>query len=82
LWEETKSISSIMRAAATAQIAAKEQGAKAEDPKGPWTQFYVGTKSSCTATELNPGQMYYFRVRALGTSGLSPWSDIAQKRAS
>jgi predicted phage tail protein len=40
------------------------------------------TKSGCTATGLNPGQMYYFRVRAVGTSGLSPWSDIAQKRAS
>ena len=54
----------------------------AADPNGPWTQFYVGTKSSCTATGLNPGQMYYFRVRAFGALGPGPWSDIAQKRAS
>ena len=54
----------------------------AADPVGPWTQFYVGTKSSCTAGGLNPGQMYYFRVRAVGPLGPGPWSDIAQKRAS
>jgi len=54
----------------------------AADPMGPWTQFYVGTKSSCTASGLNPGQMYYFRVRAVGPLGPGPWSDIAQKRAS
>jgi hypothetical protein len=54
----------------------------AADPAGPWTQFYVGTKSSCTASGLNPGQMYYFRVRAVGPLGPGPWSDIAQKRAS
>jgi hypothetical protein len=57
-------------------------GEWAVEPKDPWTQFYAGTKSSCTATGLNPGQMYYFRVRAVGSNGLSPWSDIAQKRAS
>jgi hypothetical protein len=54
----------------------------AADPNGPWTQFYVGTKSSCTASGLNPGQMFYFRVRAVGPLGPGPWSDIAHKRAS
>lgn len=54
----------------------------AADPAGPWTQFYVGTKSTCTAEGLNPGQMFYFRVRAVGPLGPGPWSDIAQKRAS
>ena len=54
----------------------------AADPMWPWTQLYVGTKSSCTASGLNPGQMYYFRVRAVGPLGPGPWSDIAQKRAS
>lgn len=48
---------------------------------GPWTQFYVGNTSSCTATGLVSGQMYYFRVRAVGPLGPGPWSDIAQKRA-
>jgi hypothetical protein len=57
-------------------------GEWAADPNGPWTQFYVGTKSSCTATGLNPGQMYYFRMLAVGPLGPGPWSDLAQKRAS
>lgn len=57
-------------------------GEWAADPLGPWTEFYLGTKSTCTASGLTPGGLYYFRVRALGTAGLSPWSDIAQKRAS
>lgn len=48
---------------------------------GPWTQFYIGAKSSCTATGLESGQMYYFRVRAVGPLGPGPWSDIAAKRA-
>jgi hypothetical protein len=48
---------------------------------GPWTQFYIGAASSCTATGLVPGQMHYFRVRAVGPLGPGPWSDIAQKRA-
>jgi hypothetical protein len=52
------------------------------DAAGPWTQFYVGKKSSCTATGLVPGQLYWFRVRAVGPLGAGPWSDIAQKRAS
>jgi len=48
---------------------------------GPWNQVYIGKKSSCTATDLVSGQMYYFRVRAIGTAGPGPWSDIAHKRA-
>lgn len=48
---------------------------------GPWTQIYVGKKSSFTATSLTSGQLYYFRVRAVGTKGPGPWSDIAHKRA-
>lgn len=47
---------------------------------GPWTQFYVGKKSSATAPGLTPGSLYYFRIRAVGTQGPGPWSDIVQKR--
>jgi hypothetical protein len=50
-------------------------------PTGPFTQFYVGPKSSATATGLVSGTIYYLRVRAVGASGPGPWSDIAQRRA-
>jgi len=56
-------------------------GEHATDPAGPWTQFYVGRKSSCTAEGLTSGGLYYFRVKAKGAAGWSAWSDIAQKRA-
>ncbi|TAK96646.1 MAG: fibronectin type III domain-containing protein [Verrucomicrobia bacterium] len=48
---------------------------------GPWTQVYVGKKSSFTATGLVSGQLYYFRMKAVGAVGAGPWSDLAQKRA-
>jgi hypothetical protein len=48
---------------------------------GPWTSFYVGTKSSATAEGLTSGTLYYFRMNAVGAKGPGPWSDIAQKRA-
>jgi hypothetical protein len=54
----------------------------AENSNGPWTQFYVGNKSSTTCSALTPGELYYFRVRAVGPLGPGPWSDIAEKRAS
>lgn len=48
---------------------------------GPWTQFYVGKKSSTTATGLTSGTAYWFRIRAVGAAGPGPWSDVTQKRA-
>jgi len=47
---------------------------------GPFTVGYEGTKSSFTIAGLTPGQIYYFRMAALGPNGWSPWSDIAQCR--
>jgi hypothetical protein len=48
---------------------------------GPWTQVYAGTRARFTAKNLVSGQLYYFRMKAIGASGDSQWSDIAQKRA-
>jgi hypothetical protein len=48
---------------------------------GPWTQVYVGSKSSTTADGLTSGTTYWFRVRAVGAAGPGPWSDPATKRA-
>ena len=48
---------------------------------GPWTTIYEGTRARCTATGLVSGQLYWFRVAALGTAGQSDWSDPVPKRA-
>jgi hypothetical protein len=53
----------------------------ATTPTGPWTQFYVGAASKCTATGLTSGTAYWFRVRAVGAAGPGPWSDPATERA-
>lgn len=53
----------------------------ASSATGPWTQFYVGKKSSATASGLITGTAYWFRIRAVGAAGPGPWSDITQKRA-
>jgi hypothetical protein len=57
-------------------------GEQAVAATGPWTQCYVGKKSSCTVKGLTSGQLFYFRVRAIGAAGPGPWSDITQCRAS
>ena len=54
---------------------------QAPAPTGPWTQFYVGKVSKCTASGLTSGTQYWFRVRAVGAAGPGPWSDPATKRA-
>jgi hypothetical protein len=54
---------------------------QATSATGPWTQCYIGKKSACTAAGLTSGTLYYFRVRAVGTAGPGPWSDITQARA-
>ena len=46
------------------------------------TISWPGHLAAAPPAGLDPGRMYFFRVRALGTVGLGPWSDIAQKRAS
>jgi hypothetical protein len=39
---------------------------------GPWTQGYVGKKSSCTDTGLASGTLNWFRMRAVGAAGPGP----------
>ncbi|MGB6036368.1 MAG: fibronectin type III domain-containing protein [Cryomorphaceae bacterium] len=43
-----------------------------------WTQVAITTRSRYTVENLSIGTFYWFRVRAIGASGLkSPWSDVA-----
>ena len=56
-------------------------GQCATSEAGPWTQFYNGTSSRCTADGLVSGTQYWFRVAAIGAAGQSDWSDPVPKRA-
>jgi len=47
---------------------------------GPWTQFYVGKKSSCSALGLTSGALGWFRMRAVGAAGPGPWAGPISKR--
>ena len=55
-------------------------GEWAPGPDGPWTQFYVGRKSSCAATGLASGALCWFRMRAVGAAGPGPWAGPISKR--
>ena len=49
---------------------------------GTWQPaFFTSRPSKLKYGGLTPGQMYSFRLRALGRDGWSPWSDIAQLMA-
>ena len=47
----------------------------------PWQHFGYSTAAKCRVTGLVPGTLYFFRVRAIGSAGASPWSGLTQKRA-
>lgn len=49
-------------------------------PDGPWTQVYVGRKSSCAAKNLTSGALGWFRMAAVGAAGTSPWAGPISKR--
>jgi hypothetical protein len=46
-----------------------------------WEQIAMPTYNRFTATGLDSGTRYWFRVAAVGTTGRSPWSDPAMKMA-
>ncbi len=56
-------------------------GELAEDPAGPFTQCYVGSKSRCTVKNKTPGAMYYFRVTVERNGMKSNPSELANHRA-
>jgi hypothetical protein len=49
---------------------------------GPWTPIYSGTTPATVCGALTPGAEYFFRVRAHGSAGMGPWSDVTKRRAS
>jgi hypothetical protein len=54
---------------------------RALSPSGPGTQCYVGKPSKWAVTGLTSRTEYWFRLRAIGAAGPSPWSAPATKRA-
>lgn len=42
-----------------------------------WQTMMFLSRSTCKVENLEPGKYYWFRVRALGTQGTSPYSDPA-----
>ncbi|HEY6167749.1 MAG TPA: hypothetical protein VI454_06895 [Verrucomicrobiae bacterium] len=60
--------------------ASSYKGEYATNAAGPWTPAYSGTKSKFTMTGLGLGIVHYFRMAALGASGWSEWSDLAECR--
>jgi hypothetical protein len=48
------------------------------DDAAAWELMGVSTKARHTATGLSHGRIHWFRVAAIGTAGMGPWSDPAQ----
>ncbi|MEZ5387411.1 MAG: fibronectin type III domain-containing protein [Prosthecobacter sp.] len=46
-----------------------------------WQQVKIVTRSALTVPDLTPGDVYVFRVKAIGSAGESDWSDEAVERA-
>ena len=48
-----------------------------EGDEGPWSKVVTVTRTNHKAEGLQSGQVYWWRVSAIGASGQSPWSDPA-----
>jgi len=46
-----------------------------------WTTAQETAKVYTNITDLNPGELYYVRIGAVGKNGVVYWSDIAEHRA-
>ena len=51
------------------------------DSDAAWQPLQITTTTRLAAKDLTPGVLYHFRVRALGSAGAGPWSDVAIERA-
>ncbi len=47
----------------------------------PWEAVKTGTTVKILVSNLTPGTVYAFRVRAIGSAGAGTWSDEATERA-
>jgi hypothetical protein len=56
-------------------------GEIADAPAGPFTQCYVGPKSSCTCKNMVPGKEYFFRVLVERNGLRSNPSELSNHRA-
>ncbi|HOP45112.1 MAG TPA: fibronectin type III domain-containing protein [Flavobacteriales bacterium] len=50
---------------------------RSPDDQTAWELVGVSTKARFTVTGLESAKTHWFRVAAIGTSGMSPWSDVA-----
>lgn len=53
---------------------------KPHNDAGVWELVRPVTDSKATIEELVSGDVYAFRVAAVGTAGQGPWSDVSVKR--
>ncbi|HNU56620.1 MAG TPA: fibronectin type III domain-containing protein [Flavobacteriales bacterium] len=61
-----------------AAIYVVEQNGASPDEESAWKQVAETTRIRHTVSGLTSAKEHWFRVRAIGTNGRSPWSDVAR----
>jgi hypothetical protein len=61
-----------------AAIYVVEHNGVSPDDTSAWTQVLESTRIRCSVAGLTSAKEHWFRVRAVGTVGRSPWSDVAR----